>query len=275
MSEVIKKLTDLTYLDWTKSRHSSGTAGSFLKAYEKHGNKKTYYKLSNYEADKGIVGHECVNEIIACRLLDLLGVKHLSYTLVHAKVMVRDIVYETYLCRSEDFKKPGDSKVALDAYYDMEHLQNESPIGFCLRQGWDSFIYDMLTIDYLILNRDRHGANIEILRNRYEKSVRPAPLFDQGLSLTFSTEENELESVDFLADKKIQCFVGGSSSFENLKLIPAEKMKKLPDFNEELKAVLFKDLDGVISRKRIETDWKFLRQRAEAYENLRNKRQYD
>ena len=36
---------------------------------------------------------------------------------------------------------------------------------------------------YLILNRDRHGANIEVLRNSRKKTVRLAPLFDHGLSL--------------------------------------------------------------------------------------------
>jgi len=35
----------------------------------------------------------------------------------------------------------------------------------------------------LILNRDRHGANIEVLRNSRKKTFRMAPLFDHGLSL--------------------------------------------------------------------------------------------
>ena len=31
--------------------------------------------------------------------------------------------------------------------------------------GWEDYVYQMLIVDYLILNRDRHGANIEVLRN--------------------------------------------------------------------------------------------------------------
>ena len=62
-TKVIRKLQDLTYLTWDKTRHSSGTAGSYLKSYEMENNKKLYYKLSCYDSLRGITGHECVNEI--------------------------------------------------------------------------------------------------------------------------------------------------------------------------------------------------------------------
>ena len=32
-TQIIREKQDLTYLSWSKIRHSSGTAGSFLKAY--------------------------------------------------------------------------------------------------------------------------------------------------------------------------------------------------------------------------------------------------
>ena len=47
--------------------------------------------------------------------------------------------------------------------------------------GWEDYIYQMLVVDYLILNQDRHGANIEVLRNSRKKTVRLAPLFAHGL----------------------------------------------------------------------------------------------
>ena len=80
---IIHEKQDLTYLSWSKIRSSSGTAGSFLKATSELGGKKTYYKLSNYDSQKGVVGHECVNEIIADRLLTILGIEHLHYQLIH------------------------------------------------------------------------------------------------------------------------------------------------------------------------------------------------
>jgi len=41
-------------------------------------------------------------------------------------------------------------------------------------------MYQMFLIDYLIANRDRHGSNLEVLRNEDDDSIRMAPLFDQG-----------------------------------------------------------------------------------------------
>ena len=79
---------DLTYLSWSKIRHSSGTAGSFLKAYEQIGDQKIYYKLSDYDSMKGIIGHESINEIIVDRLLTILGVEHLAYQLIYADVII-------------------------------------------------------------------------------------------------------------------------------------------------------------------------------------------
>ena len=72
MEQIIYDLQDMSYLNWAQARNSSGTAGSFLKAYEETPDGKIYYKLSNYDAFRGIVGHECVNEIIVDRLLKLL-----------------------------------------------------------------------------------------------------------------------------------------------------------------------------------------------------------
>ena len=69
MNRIIHEKQDMTYLSWSKIRNSSGTAGSFLKAYSMLGGKKTYYKLSNFDQMGGIIGHECVNEIIVDRLL--------------------------------------------------------------------------------------------------------------------------------------------------------------------------------------------------------------
>ena len=115
MEQIIHKLQDMTYLSWAKTRNSSGTAGSFLKAYEEGTEGKIYYKLSNYDAWNGIIGHECVNEIIVDRMLSLLGIDHLAYQLIHARVLIDQKEYETWLCASRDFKQRGESKIALDA----------------------------------------------------------------------------------------------------------------------------------------------------------------
>lgn len=155
--------------------------------------------------------HECANELIVDRLLTILGIVHLHYQMIHADILIDSSPYATYLCASEDFKRRG-----------------ESPLQFCIRCGWEKYIYQMLVVDFLILNRDRHGANIEVLRNSRNRTYRIAPLFDHDLSLIFScTEEQEVRAVNVMEDKPVPCFVGSKSAQENLKLIPAEKLPPL------------------------------------------------
>lgn len=273
MEQIITEKQDLTWLSWSKIRHSSGTAGSFIKAYSDLSRKKIYYKLSNYNAVDGITGHECINEIIVDRLLTILGVEHLSYQLIHADILIDGQKIETWLCASEDFKQYGDSKVTLETYYQQEHLQQESALDFCIRQGWGEYIWKMLITDYLILNRDRHGANIEVLRNRVNKTIRLAPLFDHGLSFVCrcSTEE-ELAQFDVMKDQRVQCFVGSGSTWNNLTLIPKEDHPFLKPLKPNDKFILFDKLENALPKAWRDKIWDMIWSRWNAYENLCNSR---
>ena len=135
MAKLILEKQDLTYLQWSHIRSSSGTAGTFLKATSSLHGKKKYYKLSNFDSVKGIVGHECINEIIVDRLLWIFGIDHLEYELINADIEIEGKVYSTYLCASEDFKERGESKIALDDYYRANAEKGESHYDFCKRQG--------------------------------------------------------------------------------------------------------------------------------------------
>ena len=266
---VIQEIEDYTYLDWTKTRHSSSTAGSFLKAFETGPTGKIYYKLSDFDAYKGIIGHECVNEIITDRLLTILKIPHVSYQLVHARVLIAEQEYETWMCRSEDFKKPGESKIALDMYYQMERLSGETPLEFCIRMGWGEYICQMLIVDFLILNRDRHGANMEVLQDRVHHEVRLAPLFDHGLSFFFSAHtEEELRHKNGMDDRPVQCFVGSRSAKENLQLIPAEARNLPGKLQENDRGRIFEGLDEVLSFAYQEAIWQMLWKRWQFYESF-------
>lgn len=267
--KVILDKQDLTFLKWSHIRSSSGTAGTFLKSESILDGRKIYYKLSNFDPIKGVVGHECINEIIVDRLLTILGIDHLSYQLIHADIEIEGKVHETFLCASEDFKEAGESKIALDDYYRTNALKGESHYDFCVRLGFKDYIDKMLVVDFLILNRDRHGANIEILRNPKKKTLRIAPLFDHGLSLIYSCiTDAEALKVDVLEDKRCQNFVGSYSCYENLSLI--KEMK--PDFKRSLTSadrdVIFKDLDGVLSDVFIDKIWDMIYERYKLYESL-------
>ena len=268
-TKIVKKKQDLTYLNWSHIRSSSGTAGTFLKSESSLDGKKIYYKLSNFDPVNGIIGHECVNEIIVDRLLTILGIEHLHYELINADIEIEGKIYNTYLCASDDFKMRGESKIALDDFYRTNSEKGETHYDFCVRQGWKSYIDRMIAVDYIILNRDRHGANIEVLRNSRAHTLRIAPLFDHGLSLVYSCmSDDAVEKFDVMEDKPCQNFIGSYSCYDNLKLIDHKKKVFKNKLTERDKEIIFEDLQGILSEVYIDKIWDMIYKRYKIYENL-------
>lgn len=270
-TQLVKEKQDLTYLSWSVFRNSSGTAGSFLKSYSEFGGRKIYYKLSNFDKVQGVIGHECVNELIVDRLLTVLEIPHLSYQLIHADIMIDGTIRDVYLCAADDFKEIGDSKIALDAYQVREGYESESAMDFCIRMGWEDYIYQMLVVDFLILNRDRHGANIEVLRNSRKKTIRLAPLFDHGLSLLCRCmNDSQVEAFDVMEDKPCNNFIGTKSTWENLYLIPYDKRPIINPLKESDRVILMEGLDGIISGALQDKIWEMIWKRWCSYEDFCN-----
>lgn len=238
-------MVDLTYLTWTLSRNSSGTAGSFLKSYEQSGGVKYYYKLSNFDTVRGIYGHECLNEIVAQNIAAALKIPHLEYDLFSAEVKIDGKHYRTWLTRSTDFKTVGEHKLAFETYYEMTRLEDEDVWTFILRNQLNQYFYNIFILDYLICNRDRHGANIEVLEKK--GAYRMAPVFDNGLSLLFSCYDDgkAMESFDRRKDGPVNNYVGAMSLTENLRKVPSEMVEEV--LNADLsEAVIFKDMENVM-----------------------------
>ncbi|MCR4903772.1 MAG: hypothetical protein K6A23_13000 [Butyrivibrio sp.] len=269
MAKIIKEKQDLTYLKWSHIRSSSGTAGTFLKATSSLDNGKKYYKISNFDPVKGVIGHECINEIIVDRLLTLFNIEHLEYELINADIEIEGNLYNTYLCASKDFKKSGESKIALDDYYRTNSNPGESHYNFCKRMGWQKYIDTMLVIDYIILNRDRHGANIEILRNARAHTLKIAPLFDHGVSLLYScTSDKEALSFNIMQDRQCNNFIGSFSCCENLQLIDKNNKPLSYKLKKDDKKILFDGMDDILSKAFLDKIWEMIYERFLFYENL-------
>ena len=241
-----------------------------MKAYSEIGGRKTYYKLSNFDRERGVIGHECANEIVVDRLLDILDVPHLHYQLIHADVLVgeKNTRYGCVLRRTSNgpvrasWRWMPTGKVS---------IWRETPLAFCARNGWDDYIYQMLVVDFLILNRDRHGANIEVLRNSRKRTIHLAPLFDHGLSLLYSCASDKAAlNYDVMGDRQVNNYIGSRSTWENLRLIPKEKLPQLRPLKENDKATLLAGLDGVLSPVFQEKIWEMIWKRWCAYEDFCN-----
>ena len=222
-----KQKEDKSYLEWAVSRQSSGTAGSFLKAYEEVNGKKLYYKASNYDASRGFYGHESLNEIVACNLAEMMGMYHLRYRLVDGIISVPGRGKQAALITaSEDYKYNGEYKMTLESFYETERLDDEDVLTFISRMDLQDYFYDMFLLDWIICNRDRHGANVEVLID--SDWFRMAPLFDHGLSFAFSCYGFiGMDEFDVMKDSPVNNFVGSCILSDNLKLVPGVVLSKV------------------------------------------------
>ena len=271
--DFVKELQDLRNLDWTDTKAAPGTPGCFLKAYEEKDGQKYYYKLSNYDSCRGVFGHECVNELIVSRLLDILKVEHLPYQLIHAVISIDGQETETYMTRSAGFRKERERKQPLDIYYELNRRKDEKPLDFVRRMGWGDYFNRMMAVDYLICNRDRHGANIEILADEHD-AARPAPLFDHGLSLLFSCyfDTAEMRRFDVFADRPVQSFIGSKSLEYNLRFLPADQRIFGGTLEESHRDGLLGDLDTVLPKECLDKIWEMIWGRWNRYVQICNQK---
>lgn len=126
---------------------------------------------------------EPFNEVFASKAMDLLGIPHVEYTLLHdgdsCYSVCKDMVdKETELIPAARVslasKMPNDS-----SYYD--HY-----VSVCREHGIDVIgdLDMMLVLDFLISNRDRHFNNFGIIRNAETLEwISAAPIYDSGSSL--------------------------------------------------------------------------------------------
>jgi len=268
--DVIKGIQDLTSLSWDERATSSGTAGTYLKARSGSGSRMLYYKLSHFNG-LAIDGHECVNEVVASRLMGLLGIDHVEYRLVHAKVTVDGREFETWLNSSKNFRGRGERKQALGAFYELRKLSDEDPFAFCERYGWANAIKKMMVVDYLIANRDRHASNIEVLVGPDGKP-RLAPLFDSGLSLLAPCADDveRAGAFDPLRPVATANFVGSRSLEENLEL--AADAEGLGTLAESDRAFLFANLEEALPPIYYRKMWEIVWERWQRYADIRTSR---
>lgn len=225
-------MVDLTHLDFSLSMWGSGSAGSFYKACDG----EYFYKVSLIFRDG--FGYESVNEVLCSRLADLFGYANAGYELLEARVRLSGQTYETYICRSKNYKRVGESRLSMETYCSVNDIEK----GYLEPLIFKPFFLDLLNMlffDYIIDNRDRHGANIELLYNG--ETYRLSPIFDCGSSLLAPCqyETNRILGFDYLHDGPVNNFfvsVFWDDVLEKLKSLGF----RVPDV--DIKSVYYNDL---------------------------------
>jgi hypothetical protein len=255
---------DLTYLVWSLRKNSPGTPGMLLKSYEEVDGVLYYYKMSSCDSAKGVYGHESVNEIVVKNVANILGIEVLQYEPVKCIVKYAGKEFRTLVTKSKNFRFAGEDKMTLEAFYDL-YGNGEPVLEFMRSTGLDDYVSEVFLLDWLVYNRDRHGANLEVLL-KDDNSFRMTPLFDHGLSLMFSCYDDEsMKTFDRLANNPVNNYVGEMDLAQNLLQVNENVREKFLRSSFTLDTVFkdLEDIDGFVPSSYKELVFKMIKERAD------------
>lgn len=150
--------------------------------------------------------YESYGEVIASKILSILGIDHVSYRLCEVEI---DRSIRTIACESMDFKPKGYRDVSFGKLMlsgkipklDYNNLENYyTLIGVASKYGVDirEYLNNIILIDGITLNDDRHYGNFGLMINPTSKRVKAQPIFDTGNSLFCHKHIEELQYSDDL-----------------------------------------------------------------------------
>ena len=157
--------------------------------------------------------------------------------------------------------------MGLGAYFELHHEGEDDPLSFCRRMGWGERISQMMLVDYLLANRDRHASNIEVLVDR-AGTPRLAPLFDTGLSLVapYGDDEERIGAFEPLSPVATTNYLGSRSLEENVASVaPVTVARPLVPQDRE---TLLEGLDDAASPVLLEKIWEIVWERWRWYASL-------
>lgn len=234
--------------------------GSLYKATQVVDGITMYYKMSLMIGRK-VVGHEAVNGVIVSRLLDILNIPHVQYDLKSAVVRVKDNTFTPYVCASKDFKNQKGTSMPLEVYYSLVYhpfssAKKKSPFELLIDMGFRTFLNQLFVVDFLIINRDRHGYNIELISE--DNSFIPAPLFDNGMSFIAPLNNNLklIQAYDPLCDEDTNNFIGFESLYDNLDSVDCAV--GVSPLSSQDKKWIMHDLSLVVSKEHLNKIWKII-----------------
>jgi len=227
------------------------TNGMLAKAWRKNPLKKEgiflYKSGSQGFANSGL---EPYSEFYAYQIAETMGLNVTPYSLGKWKKRVNSIC--ELFCSKEY------------AFIPIYHLVTEGgwrAIFEYYRELGDEYydaLMDMILLDVIIVNTDRHFGNFGLLvDNKTNKIVKTAPIFDNGLSLFYDVLEDDLGNIDDYSNTKIMKNAGDFVEFirplirakEKKKLIKLTNFKFTKHSKYNLSAKRLRVIEGFISRR--------------------------
>lgn len=193
---------------------------------------------------------EPFNEVIASEICSNLQIKHTHYSLIIGKNKKAYSVCDNFIDEYTELISAND--ILKSFLPNPRKSLYEHFITCCERlniKDADKRIDEMIVLDYIIGNHDRHFRNFGVIRNvETLKYVGFAPIFDTGTSLRYDTPHDEIDiNLDLAAlpfksyhSEQIQ-LVKNPDRFE------LSKLKYLPEFAKETLST-----GGILKEQRID-----------------------
>ena len=185
----------------------------------------------------GAIQQEPYNEVIASKIMGRLDIPHVKYSLI----MEEEYPYS--IC--EDFITPQTELIS--AWYVMQTEKKPNHISVyqhyvncCEKLGIPKIkesLDQMMVVDYLIANEDRHQNNFGVIRDVKKLNfIGSAPLFDSGTSLWFDKPTPMIGRT-----AKLQCKPFKNTHEEQIKLVSSFEwldISKLNGIEEEFRELV-------------------------------------
>lgn len=260
---------DLTWAGWA-SEAAASAAGELAKTIAVEDGVTYYYKTSSYNPELGFYGVEAQNELVVSRVLDCLGVPHARYELLNARFAMGGLELRGWVSRAASYIQPGDERISLGSYCMAHGIDNGmDALEACKAPGLWRGVCQMIIVDYLVANRDRHASNVELLLAA-DGTLRLAPLFDFGLSFVApcAARPEAIASFDPLRRLPANNAIGMTILDENLRLVDLDVIPGALDARKI--GCILGDLEGVLPREHLEKTAEMLERRWERYVELRD-----
>jgi len=223
-------LGDINELPAGMRTPESSSGGMMLKKWEQREDGIYMVKKGN-----GSYYQEPYNEVIAGKIMELIGLPYCKYT-IEIKNNIPRSVCKNFLGKDKELIHAGciDSREYKKG--DMYHTF----LAMCKKNTITNFednLHKMLLVDYIIGNVDRHYSNFGFIRDcatlQYEGL---APVYDSGNSLWYNVHENEIRTVENIKSRPFNANHHEQIKKVNNSYINMGILKNVPDIvNDVLK----------------------------------------
>ena len=190
------------------------------------------------------------NEVIASKIAERLGIFHIPYT------MLWDNGIPYSVC--EDFITPNTELISAWRVMQTQKKDNQTSVYQHYQNCCDSLgvphvtdaLNQMIVLDYLIANEDRHLNNFGLLRNPDTLEwLGPAPIYDSGSSLGYDKLTSQIRF-----GRNITCKPFKRTHSDQLRLVTSFDwldLSKLDGMDQDIRQV-FDGAEEYVDRERVE-----------------------